>query len=93
MKREELNSLRPGDIVRHKLGTKAYIVTENFHDRVTAIRTVDITNPDEWDLIVKNPVTVQITSQAVEYIVHETGLEPGTAEELLQSVLDMCLIK
>jgi hypothetical protein len=89
----EFKNLREGDIVQSKASGKAYIVTENFHNRVTAIRTVDITNPDEWDLIVKNPVTVQITSQAVEYLVHETGLEPGTAEELLQSVLTMCQVK
>ncbi len=93
MNQNQFKELRPGDIVRHKLGTRAYIVTDNFRDRVTAIRTVDLTNPDEWDIVVKNPVTVQVTRSAVDYLVHETGLEPGTAEELLQSLLGLCLIK
>jgi len=41
----------------------------------------------------ERPVAVSITHTAVEYVVHETGLEPGTAEELVQSVFDLCSIK
>lgn len=47
---EQMNNLRPGDIVRHKSSYDAYVVTANFGGRVTAVRSVDITNPDEWCL-------------------------------------------
>lgn len=45
----EMRCLCPGDIIRHKGDSGGYIVTANYGDRVTAVRTVDVTNPDEWD--------------------------------------------
>jgi len=48
---EQMKNLEPGDIVRGKLSGYGYIVTANYGERVTAVRTVDITNPDEWDII------------------------------------------
>jgi hypothetical protein len=30
-------------------------VTGNYGDRVTAVRTVEMTNPDEWDLVINTP--------------------------------------
>ena len=47
---DEMKDLRDGDVVAHRSGGKAYIVTGNYGGRVTAVRTVDITNPIEWDL-------------------------------------------
>lgn len=46
----KLKELKTGDIVRHKGKGEAYVVTSNFGDRVTAVRTVDITNAPEWVL-------------------------------------------
>ena len=51
MTNKEFESLDRGDIVRHKAGTYAYVVTETYGGRVAAVRTVDMTNPEEWDLI------------------------------------------
>lgn len=54
MEKKKFKELSPGDIVRHKLfGDNAYIVHSNYGDRVVAVRTVELTNPDEWDLILK----------------------------------------
>jgi hypothetical protein len=39
---------RRGDVVRGKLSGLAYIVDEVYSGRAVAVRTVDITNPDEW---------------------------------------------
>lgn len=50
---EEMKMLNVGDVVRHVAGEKGYVVTGNFGGRVTAVRSVDITNPDEWDLVAK----------------------------------------
>jgi len=52
MTKEEFSALRPGDTVRGKLPTSLpYIVTANYGDRVTAVRSADMTNPDEWELV------------------------------------------
>jgi hypothetical protein len=48
---EELRNLQPGDLVRGKLLGMIYVVTANYGDRVTAVRTADITNPEEWELV------------------------------------------
>ena len=49
---EEMKHLRIGDVIRHKsLGSKQYVVTANFGDRVTAVHSIDVTNPIEWDIV------------------------------------------
>lgn len=57
MNKEEFENLQPGDIVRGKLSKDGYIVTSNYGYRVTAIRAIDMTNPDEWLLIQKSQPT------------------------------------
>ena len=53
MTNDEMKNLQPGDIVRHKSGASGYVVTANYRSRVTAVCTVDITNPIEWVLVQK----------------------------------------
>lgn len=56
MTETELRQLRPGDAVRHvDLGLGVYLVTGNYGHRVTAVRTVDLTNPSEWVLVRRVP--------------------------------------
>lgn len=50
MTRDELRALKPGDIIRNASGL-GYVVTDNTGSRATAVRTVDVTNPDEWTLV------------------------------------------
>lgn len=47
----DLSSLTPGTIVRNVGSGQVYIVTGNYGKRVTAVRTVDITNPPEWEVV------------------------------------------
>lgn len=48
---DQMRRLQPGDVVRGKGRGESYIVTGNYGERVTAVRTADITNPAEWDVI------------------------------------------
>lgn len=47
----EMRSLQAGDIVRGKTYGQAYIVTGNYGDHVTAVRSIEISNPIEWDIV------------------------------------------
>ena len=49
--KDEFEDLRIGDIVRNKASGEGYIITANYGNRITAVRTVDIINPDEWLLV------------------------------------------
>jgi len=53
MTKEEFSKLKEGHIVRGKLSGLAYIVTGNYGDHVTAVRTVELTRPSEWELVAK----------------------------------------
>jgi hypothetical protein len=54
MTKQEFWNLRTGDLVAHTLSRNfKYVVTGNYGDRVTAVRTIDLTVPSEWDLIKK----------------------------------------
>ena len=53
MNKNDFDNLVVGDIVRHKSSIHTYVVTAHFGDRITAVRSVDITNPYEWDVVSK----------------------------------------
>ena len=55
--KEELTQLRAGDVIRNNGSANSYIVTANYGNRVTAVKTIDITNPIEWTKV--SPVTTQ----------------------------------
>ena len=48
MKQKKFYNLKTGDLVRHKSGGDVYVVTANYGSRITAVRTIDMTNPCEW---------------------------------------------
>lgn len=45
---EDFKNLKPGDLVKHPFLEHPYVVTANLGNRVTAVRTVDLTTPAEW---------------------------------------------
>jgi hypothetical protein len=51
----KLDQLQPGDCVRHKNGRVVYFVTANYGQRVTAVSTADLTNPNEWEVLRPDP--------------------------------------
>ena len=54
MTQEEFNKLDVGDVVYHKDDKRVgYVVTCNYGNHVTAVRTADLTAPGEWDIHVK----------------------------------------
>lgn len=50
---EEIKSLNRGDIVKHLGSPRSFIVTGNYGGRVTAVATVDITDPIEWEVMAR----------------------------------------
>lgn len=44
----KFEDIRRGSIVKHRSSTITYNVEANYLNRATAVRTVDITNPEEW---------------------------------------------
>lgn len=50
MTNDEMKELQVGDIIRHVSQAFGFMVTGNFGTRVTAVLTVDITNPSEWEV-------------------------------------------
>lgn len=56
---EEFFNLQPGQRVANKAHPDViYLVTDNYGNRVTAVATVDITNPNEWLIVGTNRLTV-----------------------------------
>lgn len=45
---ESICDVVPGLVILHIGSGETYIVTANYGDRATAVRTQDITNPFEW---------------------------------------------
>lgn len=48
---KDLSELKEGDIIRGKSSGIVFIVTGNYGSHVTAVRTQDVTNPDEWTVL------------------------------------------
>lgn len=58
MNKETFEGLKPGDMVVHVWidgHDTPYVVTANYGDRVTAVASVDITNPVEWMMVRGDP--------------------------------------
>lgn len=54
MTQTELDALNRGDIITHVTGD-SYIVLQRRGKRLTAIREIDVSNPNEWELFSRNP--------------------------------------
>jgi hypothetical protein len=55
----ELSELEVGMMVRHlsKINIASYLVTGNYGGRVTAVGSVDVTNPPEWEVLIGDSPT------------------------------------
>lgn len=51
MTEQQFKALRLGDLIRPKGEVHSFVVMDNYGGRITAVRTVDVTNPIEWDLM------------------------------------------
>lgn len=52
MTHDELADVREGDVIRHVGNGNAYVVI-HASDRKIAVRTVEVSNPDEWTLVMR----------------------------------------
>lgn len=48
---KNLEQLRPGRTIRHRAFGQCYTVTNNYGDHAIAVRAIDVTNPDEWEML------------------------------------------
>ena len=54
MRQTTFERLEVGDIVRHVGTHETFIITANYRTHITAVRTVEMTHPSEWGLVVKS---------------------------------------
>lgn len=47
----KIEDLKPGDIIKGKSSGITYTVIDIYGDRATAVRTADVTNPIEWEVL------------------------------------------
>lgn len=47
---DQMKSLQQGDVVRHKGKSHLFIEHANYSEWVTAVRTIDLTHADEWEI-------------------------------------------
>ena len=53
MTNEDFENLREGDIVQNKGSGVGYIIISKYRDMAIAVRTVELTNPAEWEIVQK----------------------------------------
>ena len=51
MNPKSFENLQVGDTVKSKSSGITYVITAHFGDRITVVRTADLTNPYEWEVI------------------------------------------
>ena len=52
MKKNEFERLQPGQTIQHKRNNEwAFIVQQNFGDRLTAVRTIEVRDPENWEVV------------------------------------------
>jgi hypothetical protein len=54
MDQKIFDSLERGDIIKPRYDHRTFVVTGNYGGRITAVSTVDMTDPIEWDLVIKS---------------------------------------
>jgi hypothetical protein len=71
---EKIEDLKRGDIVRSISGN-VYVVTANYGTHATAVNTIDVSNPIEWEVLVSGTQTLPAEEQecshpswAIKYI-------------------------
>lgn len=53
MTKEEMEALKVGDIIRSIYNRIPYVVTGNYSGHVTAVNSVNMVRPPEWEVIKK----------------------------------------
>lgn len=56
---KSIYELDPGDSIRSKATGIIYQVTAHYGERATAVRTADVSNPNEWEVLRKGFTIVE----------------------------------
>lgn len=71
MPNNKFKDFERGAIIQHESTADSYVVTANYGSRCVAVRTVDITNPDEWKLAStgkdKNMFPIELKNRIKQY--------------------------
>lgn len=51
MDEKTFERLERGDMIKHIADHRVFVVTGNYGSRITAVTSVDLTNPSEWKLV------------------------------------------
>jgi len=52
MTKNDFERLQPGQIIQHKKNNEwAFIVQQNFGDRITCVRTIEVREPVDWEIV------------------------------------------
>lgn len=76
MTKNEFEHLKPGQMVQNKKDNKwAFIVQQNFGTRVTATRTIEINNPEDWDVVTEVKHKEEEKGEVVKFLetMHDGG--------------------
>lgn len=77
MTKNQFEQLQPGQIIQHKKNNEwAFIVHQNFGERVTAVRTIEIRDPENWEVATQVKV-VQEEQISIEQAADELHKEFG----------------
>jgi hypothetical protein len=49
---ENLQDIQIGDILRNKASGNAYVIIEKSESAIIGVRSLQVTNPDEWERII-----------------------------------------
>ena len=78
MTKNEFERLQPGQIIQSKKDNKwAFIVHQNFGERLIAVRSIEVRDPENWELATKpqeekpEPKHIQTTLEKSAHELHE----------------------
>lgn len=79
MTKNEFERLQPGQMIQYKKDNKwAFIVHQNFGERITVVRTMEIRDPENWEIVTKvqveekpEPKHEQTTIEKDAHALHE----------------------
>lgn len=50
-KLKKISQLKSGDIVKNKGSAYGYVITANYGNYAIGVRTIHISNPNEWEIV------------------------------------------
>jgi len=71
----QTEQVKVGSVICNKGSGNAYVVTDICNGRITAVRTMTVGNPDEWELVSKENDLLEVVKLAADIGVHERAID------------------